>query len=351
MSNRRIILFGLVLFLFIIWNTSFEITLGYDQDDWQKTCTHDNFDYTKGYYREATCVSYGRTFFPCKEKGCNGVAVFYNAKPINHIFGIKGRRTVHEPTCTEGGYTEIECILCWKYQREDEKPPLGHDIQLIDKPATCTEEGLYQVRCNRCKITFTKEKREKLGHDYKETIVPQTCVADGYICDQCTRCGEVIPGSTITLESTGTEHNYNWFVKEEKPTCTKPGKIIKRCSICRKPNATWTLEYAPDPTKNHVLPEQRTGYRKPTCENPGYDVFRCKECNYEEIRNEVPELGGDHIWVDEKVITKATCGSNGEMRQKCTRCVDIRTVPIPATNKHVDRNKNKKCDNCGASMK
>ena len=58
----------------------------------------------------------------------------------------------------------------------------------------------------------------------------------------------------------------------------------------------------------------------------------------------------DHVWDAGKITTAATCVDAGVKTYTCTVCGGTMTETIPATGKHVDANKDNKCDSCGKDM-
>ena len=348
MNRKNILLMLVVVFIMIVissFNTAFGATVG----DWVYTCNHDDFDYSRGRYTPATCVTMAKSVFPCKKKGCNGQCIFYSGHYVEHVFGIKGSKRVKEATCTEDGYTEVECLLCLVFEKRDRVPATGHRIRTVNNPPTCFEEGSFQIVCinKNCPTgIFFEKKIPKLEHIYDPITVDATCTTDGYRCNQCIYCGSDEPGSRQIIKSDGNSgHNYSWLTGKVEPTCQKPGKLIYKCSLCR--NATTEIEIENDPTKNHIIPKTRTHYMDPTCENEGYDVFHCTEvgCDYYEIGNIKPPLGLPHNWEKHRE-TKPTCGSDGELVEKCKKCGDFQHTTLPATGQHKD----KKCDVCKAKL-
>ena len=78
--------------------------------------------------------------------------------------------TVHDPTCTEQGYTEYHCTKDSSHDYNDNYvPALGHDYTYVDTPATCTEDGVRTYTCSRCDDTYTVTL-PALGHDWGKWV-------------------------------------------------------------------------------------------------------------------------------------------------------------------------------------
>ena len=107
-------------------------------------------------------------------------------------FGHHYRKTVHAPSCTEGGYTHYQCLICGDEYDGDIVPALNHAyVEYPAKAATCDEAGhkAYHV-CSRCGES-TYEEIPPLGsdHEYELTVIPATVSSRGYTLHTCTHCG------------------------------------------------------------------------------------------------------------------------------------------------------------------
>ena len=70
----------------------------------------------------ATCETAGVMTYTCKECGET------KTEPIAATGHTWGSGTVHDATCTEGGYTDYECTVCHEHKHEDETAALGHNF-------------------------------------------------------------------------------------------------------------------------------------------------------------------------------------------------------------------------------
>ena len=101
--------------------------------------------------------------------------------------------TVHNPTCTEQGYTEYTCSLCSDTKNDDFVAALGHDFGevIVDTAATCTEAGAGHKVCSRDSSHTENVVIPATGHNYVDGV--------------CSVCGAIEPDpSQIVLAATFT---------------------------------------------------------------------------------------------------------------------------------------------------
>ena len=96
----------------------------------------------------------------------------------------------HAATCTEGGYTEYECLKCGAYTA-DETEALDHsyDEGKVTKEPGCTEKGERTYSCIRGDHSYAEEI-DALDHSWDEgkvTLEP-TATEDGVRTFTCERC-------------------------------------------------------------------------------------------------------------------------------------------------------------------
>ena len=96
-------------------------------------------------------------------------------------------------------------------------------------------------------------------------------------------------------------------------------------------NYTWTVE------------------KEATCTEEGLEKGVCSVCGDETTR---PITAKGHTAGEWEVVTEATCGAKGLKVKKCTVCGEVvEEEEIAATGKHVDADKDGKCDVCGSTIK
>ena len=129
--------------------------------------------------------------------GAQAVNTFAYGIAFCHSTGhvSSGTGTVHEATCTEGGYTEYVCDSCGQTYRADETPALGHTPagEGTVHEATCTEGGYTEYTCSRCGQTYRENETEALGHSFEtlDSADTATCEHPAFIRRECTECGIV----------------------------------------------------------------------------------------------------------------------------------------------------------------
>lgn len=139
---------------------------------------------------------------------------------------------IHQPTCTEEGYTEKICHKCGLSERFDVKEKTEHRFgeDTVTEP-TCTEDGKIEHTCEICGQTELVEKLDALGHDFsKEKTVKPTCTKYGYTEKTCSRCGE--KKTVDSKEPLG--HSYGEWSLLSEPTCHAAGSRSAVCERCGK---------------------------------------------------------------------------------------------------------------------
>ncbi len=182
-------------------------------------------------------------------------------------------------TCTDRESVSWQCYNCERTYIEF-FPAAGHTWGPWEEYPNCVEEGLRQRQCQVCQI-WESESLPPKGHDWDggEVTVPATCSSQGVRTFTCSRCG-----ATQTEAIEKTDHQ-PVRVTEVYPTCIEPGRSVIQCAICG---------------------EKLT--------NPDY----------------LPALG--HDWDEGKVITPATCSSQGLITFTCSRCGTTHTEATEKTN-------------------
>ena len=97
--------------------------------------------------------------------------------------------TVHNPTCTEAGYTEYECSECGQTKQDNVTAALGHNYGeiIVDTAATCTEDGAGHKVCSRD------------SSHVENVVIPAT--GHNFVSGVCTVCGAEEPDeTTVSLD-------------------------------------------------------------------------------------------------------------------------------------------------------
>ncbi|MBQ8040113.1 MAG: hypothetical protein IJ274_09645 [Lachnospiraceae bacterium] len=209
----------------------------------------------------------------------------------------------------------------------------------VTTKATCTKNGVETFRCS-CGDSY-EETISATGHNYVcDSEEVATCQSEGcryYICNECWEASytETVPK---------TAHNYVGTVTVE-PGCTTTGVKSYTCSC----GASYT-EAIPATGHDFCGDNQADNIIAPTCTQNGSATYWCWnwQCEYRETRV-LPATG--HRMVETlKIITKATCTTNGlRITKECwnTGCEECVTEVIPATG---HTNINGRCLYCGIDM-
>ena len=112
----------------------------------------------------------------------------------------------------------------------------------------------------------------------------------------------------LTNPATWCEHQYN-VIEEVAPTCTKRGKIVKKCSLCETKITNHIKKVAHSWEIDSVV--------NVTCTSGGYTIEKCNMCTKTQKTNETKALGHSI-----KVVSRIepTTTSEGEIVSKCERC-------------------------------
>lgn len=180
-------------------------------------------------------------------------------------------------TCTESGYTGLQCTLCFQTKDYQTTPQLGHDWTqwTVTKESDCREEGIQISTCSRCALE-KEERLPKLAHAYEIWIQKPTCGYDGYTLHTCAYCGH--EERTERIERLG--HDLSILVVE------------------------------------------------PTCTTAGYTKYQCTRCTYSRKEDLVEKTG--HFYDSGTVIQEAFVDQPGKIRYSCLNCDHTKTENIPA---------------------
>ena len=151
-----------------------------------------------------TCEQWGtfETHYYCDDCGVEIKTLMTTEmiKPLGHEY-VKVEYVA--PTCTEEGYTVIECKNDKTHTYHDHfEKPLGHkfDNFSIVEEATCTTDAKATIDCVTCKTTFTEADKELVEfvtknmpevvlyafrHKYDTAVTAPTCTEQGYTTYTC----------------------------------------------------------------------------------------------------------------------------------------------------------------------
>ena len=147
-----------------------------------------------------------------------------------------------------------------------------------------------------------------------------------------------LTATASAASSSNCNHEWKRISVRKKPTCTKPGTGVFRCTKCRK---TKTDEI---PALGHNWGKWKT-LQKATCGKAGQQTHKCKRCGKKETQIIPRTNKHKYVW---KVIEEATCGEDGYRQQVCSVCkMKYKKETIPATGKHTPVWKTTKEETCG----
>ncbi len=93
------------------------------------------------------------------------------------------------PTCTEQGYTIVECSGCGDTQQIEYVKANGHDYVETATPATCTESAKRLFTCQTCGYDYTITDEPAAGHRFESTLLSKsTCTETGVRLHVCSVC-------------------------------------------------------------------------------------------------------------------------------------------------------------------
>ncbi len=141
---------------------------------------------------EPTHDKQGRTVYFCND--CEYTYESNFVAPLGHAM----TKEVHEPTCTDEGYTYNFC-QCGYHFNSDYVAPLPHALALTEEVApTCDREGYKIFDCTRCGEHRTYDVAAPLGHELTEErgfVSLTDRVADSHYT--CSTCGLDYIGNNI----------------------------------------------------------------------------------------------------------------------------------------------------------
>ena len=285
----------------------------------------------------------GQVVVECKY-GCEGTKETVTLEWGNaHDWVLKEYK---EPTCKDG-YERYACSVCGGQYGRDIPAVKAHKFVKMTSTAKCEVPSLYGEFCEVCEtakypdsvawalagneskyysviVGSEKGHTETNIHDRVEA----TCVNNGSYKYDCPDCHKKDIVKTIPNKG---GHNY---IKGSylAPNCTENARYEYVCSKCGD-KKTEEIAGGAANLGGH-LKSDVVKVKNETCMKNAYEYDVCKRCGAEiHIRDIRPNDPNKHQWKDEKVVTAATCTTNGLMLQKCseTGCTATQHVIIKAT--------------------
>ena len=139
------------------------------------------------------------------------------------------------PSCTDGGYKELQCNCGETYWEVLEK--LEHSFGYGETiPATCEEDGCTRYTCSACGYVDERNVVEATGHAYDHGVYHKaTCTEDAYTVYTCANANCPEKEKKEVQQNTKTGHNFGaWIVKD--------GVSTQTCGTCKKSHSSEDLE-------------------------------------------------------------------------------------------------------------
>ncbi|MDD6021491.1 MAG: InlB B-repeat-containing protein [Oscillospiraceae bacterium] len=293
------------------------------------------------------CLESGYTYEECSV--CGAIRNISVSDAADHTY----EQRVQAATCTENGQIEIYCKTCGKVAETIDVPALGHDFGGTPETVkpTCQTEGSVTYTCQRdgCDEKLV-QTIDKVPHNYQKSgeAVPATCTHSGYQNYKCADCD----ASYNEILENATDHIYGDDPDNANvaATCCTEGHVYKKCANCDA-----RYDYVVPATGEHVY-DSGTVVIEAGCLNSEVTEYRCTtdgcDASYREVTApatghnytswtyihsvaigtcgncdettaghtitvaNVPVEAG-HSWVFDRIVTEATCNSQGTIVFKC----------------------------------
>lgn len=247
------------------------------------------------YKYPSTCSKLGYSDFYTRCSEC-GYIISTRRVQYTEFAPHKYYEELHNPTCTNAGYTLYTCRYC-SYHYTEPIDPIGHNYILLNsefygesncvsapstmysyecanchdkysdwvygsygdhdyysveyKAPSCTDKGYYKYECMYCYDTYY-DFIPKNGHNYSKKIVAPTYFAEGYTLHTCSDCGKTYkdnkkakkvlskPSITLSAKSKGFSVKYNkvtsasgYQIQYATSSSFKSAKVIKTTSLSK----------------------------------------------------------------------------------------------------------------------
>ena len=271
---------------------------------------------------ESTCSTQGVIAQVCI--ACNEIVTYSRTSVSGHLAG--NWVTVKEATCSEKGLKQKVCTVCNKVL-EQKDVTTAHRFQYEEgfTGPDCMNTVKAKQTCTVCGFTQTKTINPIGKHSFAwVTTTAATCSKPGTMAYKCSVCGDPGNGQTKTVSCSGAK--FEQTIKE--PTCTESGLSARVCYVCGEKSNEKIIAA----TKHSYDYDNQKITKQPTHLKAGSATVTCTKCG-DTKKVEIARL--DHPTEDTGVTVKApTCAKEGIKKVKCAEC-GIVEAPIPATGNHV----------------
>lgn len=180
-----------------------------------------------------TCTAGGFTTYTCS------CGYSYNSNPTAALGHTWGEWVIDKaPTTTETGSRSRKCTVCGETETEELDilpPPTEHShnyLAEVHQP-TCTEAG-YTIYTCECGDTYRADEVAATGHTWGEWVVTlePTETEAGSKARTCSVCKETETVSIDPVVPDTTPHVHQYSSEVVLPTCTEAGFTKHVCSGC-----------------------------------------------------------------------------------------------------------------------
>ena len=244
------------------------------------------------------------------------------------IIIVEEHATIEIPTpatCTEDGSKVIKCTLCDSTISTVAIPATGHKVSVESTAANCTDNATKTYACETCDLSVTIEYDAIWSETLDETNVvkfnDEAVVNnnnEGNIEYLVYTLGENDAKQLIDAAKdhvyTDAEGEYIYTVTTPA-TCYSAGVEKVLCTVCKAVNTEVAAREIPANTDGHDYGKVK--YVSATCTQDGYTYTNCKICGSFKKITDILKAEHNAQWI---VVTKATCGKEGTMKEVCSKC-------------------------------
>ena len=218
---------------------------------------------------------------------------------------------------------------------ENTTKPTVSITELPTKPTVSTTEKITE--------TTTESTTVHTHSEYTEEVKP-TCTKTGKVIVKCSECGEILSEKIINKLGHATEKI------TVEATCTEDGKETEKCTVCGEIVSETVIEKSGHTTEKITV--------EATCTEDGKETEKCTVCG-EIVSETVIEKSGH---TTEKITVEATCTEDGKETEKCTVCGEIVSETVIEKSGHTtekitveatcteDGKETEKCTVCGETV-
>ena len=319
----------------------------------------------------ATCKEGGYTLVTCKR--CD-YSEKKNETPVDedaHNFVLQ-EPALKEATCTTTGIGRYVCSVCGK-SGGYKIIPAGHKwVEASREEATCGKDGKVTYECANCDETKEEVLPATGKHNFVEgKTIDATCTENAKVGQVCSVCGAA--GETVEVPDSALGHKWisaglqeadctnaagEKFVCENDPehvkvvafegalaepakghtpkavpaveaNCSNTGLTEGSvCAVCGEVLVE-QKETPVDETKH--VPVQAAVLKEATCTTTGIARMECELCG-KNLGYKV--IADGHDFSVELDRVDATCGEDGKVTYKCSKCDKTKEEVLPATGEH-----------------